>query len=77
MAERKREKEKGARNAGLEEQAEKLRQPTERPPREGWKEGAGRTGGSRTPAPPAATEHLENPPQIEGPRERLNESAGE
>jgi hypothetical protein len=59
-----------ARNRGLENEAEKMREPAGTPPR--------RAVDRPSPAvpegekPPAAPEHLENPPQTEGTRERLN-----
>ena len=64
-----------ARNRGVQKEAEEQREPTGHPPRERVR-GKGSAGDNSAAEDPAAIEHLENPPQVEGPRERLNDEAG-
>lgn len=70
------EEQTDARNRGVEKRAEELREPNEHPPREGVERGGSRDEAPATEQDPAATENLENPPQVKGPRERLNDDAG-
>jgi hypothetical protein len=67
---------KDARNRGLKEEEERLRDPASRPPHG---ETETDTPEPERPAPVQKDEeadiaHLENPPQTEGPRERSNDS---
>lgn len=64
-----------ARNRGVEERVDDLSEPTGHPPRERVR-GKGSAEDNSAADDPAATEHLENPPQVEGPRERLNDESG-
>lgn len=70
-------REKGAdernQNRGLEEQADELRDPARRPPHHEQTTPSPRRGHAQEP-PADAPEHLENPPQTEGPRERANDA---
>lgn len=75
MSTKKQKGEEDARNRGVQERAKDLREPAEHPPRERVR-GKGSADSSRAEKEPAATEHLENPPQVEGPRERLNDESG-
>jgi hypothetical protein len=72
MPERKRDVDTEARNRGLAKEEKEPREAGGAPPR--------RAAGRPSPAvpdpadeeTPAAPEHLENPPQVDGPRERVN-----
>ena len=77
MTPRKKERDTDARNRGVEERAEDLREPAGHPPREGVHGEGGPEKASGAEREPAAPEQLENPPQVRGPRERLNDESGE
>lgn len=64
-----------ARNRGVRKEADEQHEPAGHPPRERVR-GKGAAEDNSAAQDPAATEHLENPPQVEGPRERLNDESG-
>jgi hypothetical protein len=72
MAGRKRDVDTAARNRGLEEEGEKLRNPAGSPPRRAADRPSPAVPDAADEETPAATEHLENPPQVDGARERVN-----
>ena len=77
MVERKRDEGADARNRGVEKQADELREPGRSPPRKGVERASPAIPAVADEDTPAAPEHLENPPQVEGPRERVNESGSQ
>ena len=72
MPARKRDDDTDARNRGLEEEADKLRDPAGTPPRRAADRPSPAVPDPADEATPAAPEHLENPPQVDGARERVN-----
>jgi hypothetical protein len=72
MAERKRDVDTDARNRGLEEESEKMREPAGTPPRRAADRPSPAVPDPADEETPAAAEHLENPPQVDGARERAN-----
>lgn len=78
MADDKRTTDAGAsaRNRGLEEEDKRLRDPEQRTPRRSVEQKAPEPERPTTPQEDqaGAIEHLENPPQAEGPRERSNDA---
>ena len=75
MPRRKQDTDADARNRGVEKRVDELSEPAEHPPRERVR-GKGSKENDSAETDPAATEHLENPPQVKGPRERLNDDSG-
>jgi hypothetical protein len=63
------------RNRGVRERVDDLSEPAGHPPRERVR-GKGSQEDNSAAQDPSAPEHLENPPQVEGPRERLNDESG-
>jgi hypothetical protein len=77
MPARKRDADTDARNRGLAEEAERGREPTGTPPRRAADRPSPAIPDPADEETPAAPEHLENPPQVDGPRERVNRSGQE
>ena len=75
MSTKQRDDDANARNRGVEERVKDLTEPAGHPPREGV-DGKGSAEDNSAAEDPSALEHLENPPQVEGPRERLNDESG-
>jgi hypothetical protein len=75
MAKKQAQSDTDARNRGVQKEADEQREPAGHPPRERVR-GKGAAEDNAAAEDPAAIEHLENPPQVEGPRERLNDASG-